>query len=216
VASVSLTYLTYNLKERTAFVNGNQYMDVDLIEIYGVGVSGTVDFDGDQVRLNFTQPVDVTVVNLDGRYALKINPAKTPTPSPRRRKRRKMAEIAEAWTPGTGITALLERARSRVEPALLPPRRTYEFPRAVKVVYDGDFHEIEVMYMEDAWMGKEKIKRKLNRIAFSNLIAPDLYIELKPADYMGFIKTSQGGVAVTTYEKPFNVRIAGREMTLGP
>jgi hypothetical protein len=213
VASVSLTY---NFREKTAFVDSVSYSNIELVEIHNVGVSGTLDLDRDIAQLTFDQPVSTELINLDGKYSLKITPAKAPAPSRRRRKKRKVVEIVEAWSPGAGISAIAERARSIiVEPTLLP-RRTYEFPAAIRVMYDGAFHEIRVMFKEDMWIGEEKIKRKLKRAVFSNLTAPDLFVELKSSYRVGFFKISQGEFTVVAYEKPFSVRIAGREMILGP
>jgi hypothetical protein len=216
VDSVSLTY---NFREKTAFMDSVRYSNIELVEIHRVGVSGTLDLDGDIARLTFDQPVNTELINLNGKYALKITPAKATAPSPRRRKKRKAVEIAETWSPGAGISAVAERARSIVEPIrlepMLLPRRTYEFPMAIRVAYDGAFHEIRVMFKEDMWMGEEKIKRKLKRAVFSNLTAPDLFVELMSAYRVGFLKISQGDFKVISYEKPFPMKIVGREATLG-
>jgi hypothetical protein len=207
VVSVSLVY---DLKSRVVTVDGAVYSSVELVEIHRVGVSGVVDLDGDSASLRFSQPIAVETARANGGVALRVG-----APPSRRRRRSRAAELAEAWHPGAAVSALVERARGLLEPALLP-RKKYAFPSALKVAYDGALHEVTVLYLEYPWVGLERIKRKLSRVVLSELSAPDLYVEIRPAVYRLFVRTSQGCLTAISYEKPFSAVIAGREAALGP
>jgi len=213
--------LVYDLKAKTATVDGSIFTGVEIVDVWKVGVaSGVVDFKEKKATLTFTQPVEAKMC---GTVTLCLSPAKPPPPppppEPRRRRRRRTAEVAEAWYPGAVVSATAERALSAVEPLagpLLFRRRDYEFPRATFIDYDGAFHWIKVEYLEDSAEKVVEITRKLRRAVLSNLEAEGLYVTLKSAYYAAFIEVSHGDFRVHSTKKPFYVKIAGREATVGP
>jgi hypothetical protein len=209
--------LVYDLKAKTASVNGSTFTGIDMVTVWGVGVaSGVVDFKENKATLTFSQPVNARV-EVEG--VLRVTPVQPPpAPPPPETRRRRRRKTLEAWTPGAGVSAAAERALSAVEPLAGPLlfRRDYEFPRATFIDYDGSFYWVTVKYLEDSEAKETTITRRLKRAVLSNLEAQGLYAELRSAYYLAFIEVDQGGLRVQSTRKPFYVKVAGRELTVGP